>query len=203
MGLLDRLLGRDRADGPQPRHQPQHGQPVVSDDERAVERYRYLLATAPPEQIERAHEEAFAQLTSEQRRQVLASLAAETPERERTTADDPRSLARAATRLEMRKPGTLERSFAGRGGGGMGMGSMIGGTLLASVAGAFIGSAIAQEMFDSDVPDAGAGGDGETGSDLGSDSGGEDGGGDSAGGDFAGGDFAGDFGGGDFGGGDF
>ena len=29
-------------------------------DEQALARYRYMLATAPPEEIERAHEEAFA-----------------------------------------------------------------------------------------------------------------------------------------------
>ena len=41
-------------------------------DEQALARYRYMLATAPPEEIERAHEEAFASLTPEQRRQALA-----------------------------------------------------------------------------------------------------------------------------------
>jgi hypothetical protein len=36
--------------------------------------------------------------------------------------DDPRSLARMATRAEMRQPGTLERTFSGIGAPGMGMG---------------------------------------------------------------------------------
>lgn len=75
-----------------------------------MERYRYLLGTAPPDQVERAHEEAFAQLTPEQRRQVLESLTAETPEAERSTADGPRSLARTATRAEMRQPSRARRA---------------------------------------------------------------------------------------------
>jgi hypothetical protein len=33
-------------------------------DEAAVERYRYMLRTAPPETIELAHAEAFAKLTN-------------------------------------------------------------------------------------------------------------------------------------------
>ncbi len=37
------------------------------DDKQALERYQYMLKTAPPDDIERAHEEAFAQLTPDQR----------------------------------------------------------------------------------------------------------------------------------------
>ncbi|MGH3474890.1 MAG: hypothetical protein ACRDOT_08260, partial [Aeromicrobium sp.] len=73
MGFLDRLLGRDQ-------DTPRRRDPTASDDDRAIERYRYLLQTAPPEQIEQAHEEAFAQLTPEQRREVLEALSTETPE---------------------------------------------------------------------------------------------------------------------------
>lgn len=125
-------------------------------DEQAVERYRYMLHTAPPEAIEQAHEEAFSKLTPEQRRLALEQLAQVTPERERRElSDDPRTLARLATRTEIRQPGMLERLFGGRGqaygggmfGGGMGMGSMLAGSLLASVAGSFIGSAIAENFF--------------------------------------------------------
>lgn len=39
--------------------------PAQTTDEQSLERYRYMLATAPPEDIERAHEEAFARLTPE------------------------------------------------------------------------------------------------------------------------------------------
>lgn len=172
----------------------------MSDDERAVSRYHYLLRTAPPETLEQAHADAFAQLTPEQRRMVLEELSAQAPEYERGSyTDDPRSLGRLATRLEQRQPGTLERSFAGMGGPGRagmpGMGSMMAGSFLSTVAGVMVGSAIANAFLsDQGVPegaapeeaadagDAGfAGGEG----DLAADSGGGFG-------DF-GGDFGGDF----------
>jgi hypothetical protein len=210
VGLLDRLLGRTERDRPswdggqqtaRPAQRPAAGR---SEDEVAIERYRYLLRTAPPEQVEQAHAEAFAKLTPEQRRQVLAELSAEVPPGERAQSDDPRSLARMATRAEMRQPGTMERAL-GRGGmGGMGMGGMIAGGLLASVAGAFVGTAIADAMFDfndsgestDSAADGGdAGGTADTAADTGDYGGDYGGGGDFGGGDFGGGDFGGDMGG--------
>ena len=162
-------------------------------DEQALERYRYMLATAPPEDIERAHEEAFARLTPEQRQQALQALAQHVPEGE-IRGDDPASLARAATRAEIRQPGTIERAW-GSGGGGFGLG----GSFLTILAASFIGTAIAQSFFDNDP---GASGDGRSadGGDQGSE-GGETADAGSDQGD--GGDFGGDSGGGDFGGGDF
>ena len=167
-------------------------------DEQALARYRYMLASAPPEEIERAHEEAFAQLTPEQRRQALEALAKYVPPGE-VRGDDPASLARTATRAEVRQPGTIERAWGGS--PGFGLGSWFLSTLAAS----FIGTAIAQSFFDNDV------GSSDAESDAGGDATGDgtDAGGDGsdvadAGGDFdGGGDFGGDFGGGDFGGGDF
>ena len=153
-------------------------------DEQAIERYRYLLATAPPEDIERAHEEAFARLTPEQRRTVLNRLSEFVPPAE-VRGDDPTSLARTATRAELRQPGTMERAFGG-GWNGPGLGSFF----LSSLAGAFIGSAIADSFFGdpgSDTAAAADSGDGGDSGDFGD------------GGDL-GGDFGGDFG--DFGGGD-
>lgn len=121
-------------------------------DEAAVERYRYMLRTAPPDQVEQAHAEAFAKLTPEQRQKVLTDVGAEVPESERARSTDPQDLARMATRAEMRNPGTMERTLGGGGrGGGMGMGGMIAGSLLAGVAGAFIGTAIADAMFGDDM----------------------------------------------------
>ena len=162
-------------------------------DQQAIDRYRYLLQTAPPEDIERAHEEAFARLTPEQRGMVLRQLSEKLPASE-LAGDDPKSLARAATRAEMREPGTMERTFGG--GGAPGLGSMF----LATLAGAFVGSSIANSFDDGggsdESSDAGDGGDsGDASADAG------DGG--DVGGDVGGGDFGGDFGGGDFGGGDF
>ena len=76
MGFLDRLFGRKE----EPQRQaaaptyPSHGdreyQPPNA-DEQALQRYRYMLRTAPPETIEQAHEEAFAKLTPTQRAQAL------------------------------------------------------------------------------------------------------------------------------------
>jgi len=217
MGLLDRLLGREDQSrrGPAwntPPGPPRPPQRQRTDDEVAIDRYRYMLRTAPPEQVEQAHAEAFAKLTPQQRQQVLAELSAAVPVAERVQSDDPRALARMATRAEMRQPGTMERALGGR---GMGMGGMIAGGLLASVAGAFIGTAIADAMFDfndsgesAEAADAGGGG-GDGGGDGGGNGGGDAGGdygggyGDGGGfdgGGFDGGDFGGDFGGGDFGG---
>ena len=144
MGLLDRLregMGAQR--------------PPAADDERAIARYRYLLQTAPPETIEQAHAEAFAQLTPEQRRRVLQELAAAVPaggERDAVlrAGDQPASLARAATRAEVRQPGVLERIFGGAGPAGHaapGLGGMVAGTFLSSLAGTVLGSMIAQQFF--------------------------------------------------------
>jgi hypothetical protein len=166
-------------------------------DEQALARYRYMLQTAPPEDIERAHEEAFARLTPDQRRQALAALAQVVPPSE-IRGDDPASLARTATRAEVRQPGTIERVW-GSGGAGLGLGSWF----LATLAASFIGTAAAQAFFDNDPGVSGDAAD--QGSDAGaaSEAGSEFGEGDVASGDM-GGDFGGgDFGGGDFGGGDF
>jgi len=119
-------------------------------DEQAIERYRYLLSTAPPGDIERAHEEAFAQLTPQQRQTVLNRLAEFVPSSE-VRGDDPASLARTATRAELRQPGTMERAFGG-GWNGPGLGSFF----LSSLAGAFVGSAIADTFFGDPGSDAGA-----------------------------------------------
>ena len=126
-------------------------EPRTSADEQALERYRYLLRTAPPETIEEAHAEAFAQLTPEQRRMVLEELTRELPEHERSGGvryeDDPRSLARLATRTEMRQPGALERSFGGMGSRGIGYGGLMAGNFLSVFAGILVGSAIAEQFF--------------------------------------------------------
>ena len=112
-------------------------------DDQALERYRYMLSTAPPEDIERAHEEAFARLTPDQRRQALQALAREVPPGE-IQGDDPASLARTATRAEIRQPGTIERAW------GSGAGPGLAGWFLTTLAASFIGTAIAQSFFDSD-----------------------------------------------------
>jgi hypothetical protein len=215
MDMLRRLFG---GDGPQPRSErvmPRSRQ--MSPDEQAVDRYRYLLRTAPPETIEEAHAEAFSKLTPEQRRMVLQGLNSTLTPAEQAAGvnydEDPRSLARLATRAEMRQPGTLERTWsgmpAGGGMGGMGMGGFMMGNFMSTIAGVFIGSAIADAFLGNSGYDQGyadgtdasaADASGAEGDDFGGDAGAGDGG---AFGDF-GGDVGGDFGGfGDFGGGEF
>lgn len=97
----------------------------------AVSRYRYLLSTSAPEDIERAHREAFEAMTPAERQEVLTALArgGETPADASSTA-----LARSAARLEMKRPGTLNSLF--------GSGAGRGGTVLASLAAGFVGSAV-------------------------------------------------------------
>ncbi|MFZ7088241.1 hypothetical protein [Curtobacterium sp. RRHDQ10] len=236
MGFLDRLLGRDDQQQPttqdgrgqygrQPDSQYRYGEQSYqggassgpaqsgprSADEQAVDRYRYLLRTAPPERIEEVHTEAFERLTPEQRRMVFDELSRNAPAGDAPRADDPRSLAQAATRSEIRQPGTMERSLGGLGGGmgaqrqGPGFGSMLGASILGSVAGYVIGSTIMSAFlpdpgsFDGGTDAAGDGGSEGAGSgDTGSDGGASDGGGfDSAGWGDGGGfdqDLGGDFG---------
>ena len=211
MEMLRRLFGMedDRAE-PQPARARTR---QLSPDEQAVERYRYLLRTAPPETIEAAHAEAFAKLTPEQRRMVLQSLDQTLSPAERAAAagqdDDPRSLARLATRAEMRQPGTLERTWQGMPampGLGVGMGGFMMGNFMSTIAGVMVGSMIADAFlgdagYDQGYADGAAAGDTAAESGDGGDTGFGDAG---TFGDF-GGDFGGfgDFGGGDFGGGEF
>jgi hypothetical protein len=188
MGFLDRLFGSEEAAPAAPRNA------APTDDERAIERYRYLLRTAPPETIEEVHREAFAKLTEEQRAQVYEELSKGAGTGERPLSSEPATLARAATRAEMRNPGTLERSLSNPAYNGPGFGSMIASSLIGTVAGYVIGSALVSAFlpWDGGATDAA----GDPGADGGSDAG-ADSGADTSG------DFGGDFGGGDFGGGDF
>jgi hypothetical protein len=212
MGLFDRLFGDDQQQGAQ-----QPPRPPRNQDDIEIERYRYLLRTAPPGTIEQVHTEAFGKLTPEQRQRVFQELSSNAPAGEAPSSDEPQALAKAATRSELRQPGTLERSFAGPS-----FGSMLGASLLGTVAGYVVGSALVSAFMPMDGGaneaggnEAGADSSGDSGSDGGSgsdaDAGGADAGGaadagggwgDSGGGD-AGGFGGGDFGGGDFGGGDF
>ena len=189
MGILDKLMGRDEELQPQPSPPPSAGS-AQAGDEQAIARYRYMLKTAPPETIEQAHTEAFAKLTLEQRSMLLQQLSTDLPDAERSAAGaaakaDPQSLARLATRAEVRRPGTMERTFSGMGGRGIGMGGMMAGSFLSSIAGVVIGSAIAQSFFG----ESGAGdtAQGESGSDDVTSDTSADAGGDA--GDFGGGDF--------------
>jgi len=125
------------------------------EDQAAIAKYKYMLRTAPPEDMERAHAEAFARLTPEQRSLLLAELTQELPPAERPRSDQPQDLARAATRAEVSHPGFMEQMMRRGGSGRSRMGGMaagaaggLGAGLLAGVAGAFIGTAIAGPLLD-------------------------------------------------------
>jgi len=122
------------------------------EDRAAIAKYQYMLKTAPPEDMEHAHSEAFSRLTPKQRALLQTELSQSLPATERPATDQPRDLARAATRAEVARPGFMEK-ILGRGGpgasgmaagaaGGLGVG------LLGGVAGAFIGTAIAGPLLD-------------------------------------------------------
>jgi len=201
MGFFDRLFGTEEQSAPQ-QNQRLRSAADRTDDEIAVERYRYLLRTAPPETIEQVHTEAFAKLTEEQRDLLFRELSDGAPAGEAPRDTSAKALASSATRQELRNPGTMERSLGGNSAGGMGFGGMFASSLLGSVAGYVIGSALVSAfMPDTAGTDADASADSsDTGSDSSTDTStdaGADYGSDSSGGDFGGGDF----GGGDFGGG--
>ena len=184
MGFFDNLFGTGQA-------APEQREPRRSDDEIAVERYRYLLRTATPETVEQVHAEAFAKLTPAQRDLLFDELTKNAAEGDAPTSPEPQALAVSATRSELRNPGTMERSLGGQ---GMGFGGVVASSLLGTVAGYVIGSAIVGAF----LPDAGAdaSADGTDGSaDAGADPGAGDVSADGGGfGDFGGGDFGGDFG---------
>jgi len=191
MGFFDRLFGDDT--------QQQTAQRGAtgnrSDDEIAVERYRYLLKTAPPEAIEQVHAEAFSKLTPEQRDILFVQLQENAAAGDAPTSKEPQALAVSATRSELRNPGTMERTLGGNGGQGVGLGGIVMGSLLGTVAGYVIGSAIVGSF----MPDPAADTSADAGTDASADTASADGGdfGSDSGGDFGGGDFGGGFG--DFG----
>lgn len=152
MGFLDRIFGGDD-DARQAPSVPQNTsgrqastQPPRSEDEIAIERYRYLLRTAPPETIEQVHAEAFAKLTEPQRQQVLADISAGLPPSEQPRSSDPQSMARAATRAEYINPGFMERTL-GPQREGPSFGSMLGSSILGTVIGYVIGSALVSSFL--------------------------------------------------------
>ncbi|MFN3708822.1 hypothetical protein [Microcella sp.] len=167
MSFFDRLFGASRDEDAR---QPSRAR---SDDARAVERYRYLLQTAPPEAIKRVHREAFERLTPEQRALLLDELRRDAPEGEQPADDRPDTLARAATRAEMRDPGSMERTMQAPV-----FGQVLGASLLGTVAGYVVGSALVSAF----LPPVDAGGElagggavdasGDAGTDFGADFGG-------------------------------
>ena len=176
MGFWDSLFGVSRQDStPAPRR----SRPPTP-DEYAVDRYRYLLRTAPPERVEAVHAEAFASLTPEQRRILHEQLTAAVMVDDRPADDAPATLARSATRAELREPGTMERVLSGPGVGSA-FGGSFGGSLLGSIAGYVVASSIMSAFLppmdfggadDATMADGGGDASGDLGGDFGGDFGG-------------------------------
>jgi hypothetical protein len=208
MGFLDRLFGTNSdSEYRETTNKVRAASAARSEDEVAVERYRYLLRTAPPETIEKVHEEAFTKLSPEQRKMLFTQLSADAPRGEAPKADDAHSLAVSATRSEMRQPGTMEKSLGnvsaagpGQAGAAPGFGSMFGSSLLGSIAGYVIASTLMSAFMPSFAGDSGASDSSEAGSESGDSAGDAGAGGDSSG-EFASAD--GGFDGGGFDGGGF
>jgi hypothetical protein len=86
-----------------------------ADDEQALADYEELVRTAPPEDLQRINEEAFAQLTPDQRDLLFKALVDRAGDPADRPADtSPTELARAASALEARQPGTLGGIVSGR-----------------------------------------------------------------------------------------
>ena len=112
MGILGRLLGGESA--------PKEGQTTArqsgqSSDEQAIERYRYMLKDGAARNDRTSARRSFRATHAGTRRMVLEQFRAEAPATERAAVtqagDNPQSLARIATRAEVRQPGTMERLF--------------------------------------------------------------------------------------------
>lgn len=107
MGILGRLFGAHDEATPVATRRV-----APTRDQRAVERYRLLLRTAPLETIEQVHAEAFTRLTEPERALVYEQLSKGAGTGERPLSSEPATLARAAMRKEFRNPGSLERTLA-------------------------------------------------------------------------------------------
>jgi hypothetical protein len=131
--------------------------PDILSEEQAIQRYRYLLQTAPPETLEHGHVEAFTRMAQSQRARMLQELATALPAETHTTinvqSDDPASLAQRITYIERNTPGLLEQTLGGPA-AGMG-GGMLAGTLFASIAVGFVESEAARQFFASLTHEAG------------------------------------------------
>ncbi|PYY32642.1 cation-transporting ATPase [Curtobacterium sp. MCBD17_030] len=130
--------GQQQPYGQQQRSAPQQpgagqGRAHANEADRvAIAKYDYLLKTADPERLEQAHHDAFARLAPEQRQQVLQRLNAEVPQHDRSTDASAAGLARAATRGETSRPGTMRKVL---GGAAIGGGALAVGGLAVAVAG--------------------------------------------------------------------
>jgi len=136
--ILSRWLGTSR--------KPDLGTATLSGESTTseVDSYRYLLRTAPPRAIERAHTEALRQLTLAQQRQLFRHLAQQLPDAEPSHEPelDGRALARLATRVALCQPALLERAL-----GADAKGPVEPDSLFGALACAFTATPIAQQYL--------------------------------------------------------
>ncbi|GAA2088123.1 hypothetical protein GCM10009840_27880 [Pseudolysinimonas kribbensis] len=102
MGFLGRLFGFSGAS-------PDAGGAEPPEDAAAIERYRFVVRTAPSATIEQVHAEAFARLTDAQRAVIYEELSRGAGTGERPLSSEPATLARSVSRAQSRTPDALER----------------------------------------------------------------------------------------------
>jgi hypothetical protein len=124
-GLLGNLFGQDTTEDDYRRFDERYsrGRAEDMDDHEVQQRYRQVLRNAPPEVIEDAHADAFAQLSPQERREMAQRLRQQAqmlddpyddPYDRDEYDDDPRTLARMARRAEQRNPNILDQLFGGQ-----------------------------------------------------------------------------------------
>ncbi|MEJ6489874.1 cation-transporting ATPase [Leucobacter sp. USCH14] len=138
---------------PPPAHARQSSPAVSQQDRAAIARYNYLLETADPRQLEQVHAEAFAKLTPTQRALLQQDMNRDLSPSERPASAEPSDLARAATRSEVRNPGSLRRLLARSGGSGN-RGALAAGAGAVGLLGLVAGGAIATSVGGSLLADA-------------------------------------------------
>lgn len=166
MGFLNDLFGGPEEDSVRSRGtSPVGAQRAPTEDELAVRRYQYLMDTAPPEDLEAVHREAFAKLSPKQREMLAKQLGAEAPPGEAPISPEPEQLAVAATRSEMRRPGSMARALSGvEGGRGLGAGGFMD-SMFGTISGYVIASTLMSSFLPSDATLLG----GDTSADAGTD----------------------------------
>ncbi|SDZ54578.1 hypothetical protein [Herbiconiux ginsengi] len=168
MGFVDRILGRKRDLEEERTPASASRTPAKPADERAVAEYERLLRTAPPDTIQKVHVEAFSKLTPEQLDILYDRFTANASTAEDRPADArPATLAKTATQVEQKKPGTLQRVL-GDDATGDGFNTYLGLSILDTVIWYSIASTL-WTGFDAGSGDSGDGGDGGAGGDDGSD----------------------------------
>jgi hypothetical protein len=101
VGLLDRIFGVSGASS--------EAGGADAEDGAAIERYRFVVRTAPSATIEQVHAEAFARLTDAQRAVIYEELSRGAGTGERPLSSEPATLARSVSRAQSRTPDALER----------------------------------------------------------------------------------------------